>query len=52
VGSVCYGFFPLKVEGPLSELMSMVHGIDERISIGNLVFSVGVLYHLVRRLLT
>lgn len=52
VGSICYGFSPMRAEGPLSELMRMVHGVDERISVRNLVFGVSVLYQLVRRLLT
>jgi acetylornithine deacetylase/succinyl-diaminopimelate desuccinylase-like protein len=52
VGSICYGFSPFRSEGPLSEIMKMVHGVDERISIRNLIFSVSVLYELVKGLLT
>ena len=48
VGCVCYGFCPLKVDVPLPEFLSMAHGVDERISIKNLVFSVSVLYELVK----
>jgi len=51
-GSICYGFFPIKVEEELSELLGMVHGIDERISIENLIFSIKALYSVVRRMLT
>ncbi len=51
VGCICYGFFPIKVEEP-SKLLSMVHGIDERISIENLTFSIKALYSVVGRMLT
>lgn len=47
IGSVCYGFQPMKTDIPLDEFMKMAHGINERISIDNLVFGVSVLYQLV-----
>jgi len=50
-GCICYGFFPIKVEEP-SKLLSMVHGVDERISVENLIFSIKALYSVVRRMLT
>jgi len=50
-GCICYGFFPIKVEDP-SKLLSMVHGIDERISVENLTFSIKALYSIVERMLT
>jgi len=51
-GSVCYGFHPLKTDMPLSEFWKLVHGIDERISIQNLVFGVSVLYRVVEEFIT
>ena len=47
LGSVCYGFQPFKTDIPLDDLLKMAHGIDERVSIENLVFGVSVLYRLV-----
>lgn len=52
IGSVCYGFQPLKVDIPYDEYAKLVHGIDERISIENLVFGVSVLYRLVEKFMT
>lgn len=46
-GSICYGFHPLKADMPLEEIQRMVHGVDERISIENLVFGTEALYRLV-----
>ncbi len=37
-GSVAYGFVPLKSDLPLKEMLKMVHGIDERVSISNVEF--------------
>lgn len=45
--SVCYGFQPFKTDMPLDDLLKMTHGIDERVSIENMVFGVSVLYRLV-----
>jgi len=50
-GCVCYGFQPMKADVPFSEVLKMIHGVDERISIENLVFGVSLLYRLVRRFL-
>ena len=47
LGCVCYGFHPLKTDMPLNEFLRMAHGIDERISINNLVFGTTVLHQLV-----
>jgi acetylornithine deacetylase/succinyl-diaminopimelate desuccinylase-like protein len=47
MGCVCYGFSPIKPDLPLDEFLRMAHGIDERISIENLVFSLSVLYKLI-----
>jgi len=49
LGCVCYGFAPMKTDMPLSEFLKMAHGIDERISIDNLVFGASVLYETVKR---
>jgi len=51
-GSICYGFQPIRADLPYSEILKMVHGIDERISIENLVFGTSILYSLVRRFMT
>lgn len=47
VGAVCYGFRPFRTDIPLGDLLKMAHGIDERVSIENLVFGVSVLHRLV-----
>ena len=52
VGSVCYGFQPMRADLPYGEMLRMVHGIDERISIKNLVFGTSVLYDIVERFMT
>lgn len=52
VGSVCYGFQPLRADMPYGEMLRTIHGIDERISIENLVFGTSVLYNIVERFMT
>ncbi|MEM1564015.1 MAG: M20/M25/M40 family metallo-hydrolase [Candidatus Bathyarchaeia archaeon] len=52
LGSACYGFQPMLSDLPYGEILKMVHGIDERISVKNLVFGTSVLYHVVERFLT
>ncbi|MEM1810845.1 MAG: M20/M25/M40 family metallo-hydrolase [Thermofilaceae archaeon] len=42
-GSVAYGFVPLRADLPLRELLKMVHGVDERVSIKNVEFCYRVL---------
>jgi acetylornithine deacetylase/succinyl-diaminopimelate desuccinylase-like protein len=42
----------MKPDLPLNEFLRMAHGIDERISIENLVFSLSVLYRLVEKFMT
>ncbi len=50
LGSVCYGFHPLRTETKLGERATRrEHGVDERISVENLVFGVNVLYNVARR---
>ncbi|MBS7620929.1 M20/M25/M40 family metallo-hydrolase [Candidatus Bathyarchaeota archaeon] len=52
LGAACYGFQPALSDLPYDEILKMVHGIDERISIKNLVFGTSVLYNVVKRFLT
>ncbi len=53
IGSVAYGFHPLYSETKYGEKATRrEHGIDERISIENLVFGVNVLYETVKRFMT
>ena len=49
MGSVCYGFHPMNPEEPVGKVVKREHGIDERISIENLVFGTSVLYETVKR---
>ena len=52
-GSVCYGFHPMHPEPPINgKLIKREHGIDERISVDNLVFGTSVLYETVEKFLT
>ena len=52
VGSVCYGFHPMRPDEPNDRLEQRMHGIDERITIENLVFGTSVLYETVKRFMT
>jgi acetylornithine deacetylase/succinyl-diaminopimelate desuccinylase-like protein len=50
VGSICYGFHPLRSENKFGQKTTRrEHGIDERISIDNLVFGVTLLYETIKR---
>ncbi len=52
LGSVCYGFHPMRSETRYGvKPTRREHGIDERISVENLVFGVSVLYETVKRFL-
>jgi acetylornithine deacetylase/succinyl-diaminopimelate desuccinylase-like protein len=51
-GSVCYGFHPMRPDEPNDELEKRMHGIDERITVENLVFGVSVFYEAVKRFMT
>ncbi|MDR2708187.1 MAG: M20/M25/M40 family metallo-hydrolase [Nitrososphaerota archaeon] len=52
-GSICYGFHPMHTEPPIDgKYVRREHGIDERISIDNLVFGTSVLYETVKRFMT
>jgi acetylornithine deacetylase/succinyl-diaminopimelate desuccinylase-like protein len=50
MGSVCYGFQPVRSDLAYGEMLRMIHGVDERISVENLVFGTSVLYRVVERL--
>ena len=55
MGSVCYGFQPMHpeaVSGKVIKGKHCMHGIDERISIENLVFGTSVLYETVKKFMT
>jgi acetylornithine deacetylase/succinyl-diaminopimelate desuccinylase-like protein len=52
-GSVCYGFHPMHPEPPVNgKFVKREHGLDERISIENLVFGTSVMYETVKRFMT
>jgi acetylornithine deacetylase/succinyl-diaminopimelate desuccinylase-like protein len=52
-GSICYGFQPMHPEEVTSgKAVKREHGIDERISIENLVFGTSVLYETVKKFMT
>jgi carboxypeptidase PM20D1 len=51
-GSVCYGFHPMRPETTAGEIIKREHGVDERISIENLVFGTSVLYEVVKRFMS
>jgi len=52
MGSVCYGFQPMRADMPYGEILKTIHGTDERISIQNLVFGTSVLYNVIERFMT
>lgn len=49
MGSVCYGFQPMWADMPYGEILRTIHGVDERISIENLIFGTSVLYNVIER---
>lgn len=52
-GGICYGFHPIRADQlSYSEMQETIHGIDERISVSNLVFGTSVLYETIERFLT
>ena len=52
-GSVCYGFQPMHPEEAVSgKVVKREHGIDERISVENLVFGTSVLYETVKKFMS
>jgi acetylornithine deacetylase/succinyl-diaminopimelate desuccinylase-like protein len=52
MGSVCYGFHPMKPEAEYNNMVKRLHGKDECISIENLVFGTSVLYEVVKRFMS
>jgi acetylornithine deacetylase/succinyl-diaminopimelate desuccinylase-like protein len=51
-GSVCYGFQPMIPDEPNDKLEKRIHGIDERITIANLVYGASILYETVKRFMS
>jgi acetylornithine deacetylase/succinyl-diaminopimelate desuccinylase-like protein len=51
-GSVCYGFHPMYPEVSSGKVVKREHGIDERISVENLVFGTSVLYETVKKFMS
>lgn len=51
-GITSYGFHPMQSDIPYSEIKEAIHGIDEKISMDNLVFGTSILYNVVERFLT
>jgi acetylornithine deacetylase/succinyl-diaminopimelate desuccinylase-like protein len=51
-GSICYGFHPMHPEVAGDRIIKREHGIDERISIENLVFGASVLYETVKKFMS
>ena len=51
-GSICYGFHPMRPDEPNDLLEKRMHGIDERITVENLVFGTSIFYETVRRFMT
>jgi len=52
LGSVCYGFHPVRPDLSYSEMQKTIHGIDERISTENLVLGTSILYNIAERFMT
>ena len=52
MGSVCYGFQPMRPEAQYNEVDKRIHGVDERISVKNLVFGTSVLYEVVKKFMS
>jgi acetylornithine deacetylase/succinyl-diaminopimelate desuccinylase-like protein len=51
IGSICYGFHPVKTDMPYDQLMRLPHGIDERISIKNIHFGIEILYKIIEKMM-
>jgi acetylornithine deacetylase/succinyl-diaminopimelate desuccinylase-like protein len=52
MGSVCYGFHPMRPDEPNDLLEKRMHGIDERITVENLVFGTSIFYETIKRFMT
>jgi acetylornithine deacetylase/succinyl-diaminopimelate desuccinylase-like protein len=51
-GSICYGFQPMIPDEPNDKLEQRMHGIDERITVENLVYGTSILYEVVKRFIS
>jgi acetylornithine deacetylase/succinyl-diaminopimelate desuccinylase-like protein len=51
-GGICYGFQPMYPEESKGKVVKREHGIDERISVDNLVFGASVLYETVKEFMS
>lgn len=51
-GSIAYGFHPMRPDEPNDLIEKRMHGIDERITIENLVWGTSVFYETVKRFMT
>jgi acetylornithine deacetylase/succinyl-diaminopimelate desuccinylase-like protein len=51
-GSICYGFQPMIPDEPNDQLEKRMHGIDERITIQNLVYGTSILYETMKRFMS
>ena len=47
--SVAYGFHPIRSDLPFKEILSMVHGVNERVSLKNLEFGYKVLTKIIEK---
>jgi acetylornithine deacetylase/succinyl-diaminopimelate desuccinylase-like protein len=52
IGSTCYGIQPMRPDEPIDLIEKRMHGIDERITIENLVFGTSILYEAIKRFMT
>jgi acetylornithine deacetylase/succinyl-diaminopimelate desuccinylase-like protein len=52
LGAVCYGFQPMLADVSYGGIKKGMHGIDEKISVVNLVFGTSVLYDVVEKFMT
>ncbi len=52
LGATCYGFHPVNLGDRYNELIKTIHGIDERISIDNLVLGASMIYEIIKRFMT
>ncbi|HUK84414.1 MAG TPA: M20/M25/M40 family metallo-hydrolase [Candidatus Acidoferrum sp.] len=51
-GSICYGYQPMIPDEPNDQLERRMHGIDERITIENLVYGTSILHETVKRFMS
>ncbi len=52
LGITCYGFHPVNHGDRYNEMTKTIHGIDERISIENLVLGTSMIYEVIKRFMT